>query len=153
MCINCRALRLIKACRQRQTSQPCDRPVPPYFWPLLFQKSVRPSSRSRSISATTEITCIVTFPAGLVRSTSPSARQWTRPCGRVSIPALMLHTFWYFRFFSHPPVFFRCQVIQGFMGSSLLHSFRQDFGWTVKSVRIEEEKQPFHKYIILIKFY
>ncbi|CAB5616432.1 Uncharacterised protein [Klebsiella pneumoniae] len=39
---------------------------------------VRSSSRSRSNSATAEITCIVIFPAGLVRSTPPSARQCTR---------------------------------------------------------------------------
>ena len=39
---------------------------------------VRSISRSRSNSATAAITCIVIFPAELVKSTPPSARQWTR---------------------------------------------------------------------------
>ncbi len=44
---------------------------------LVIPESVRLSKRSHSNSATAEITCIVIFPAGLVRSTPPNARQYT----------------------------------------------------------------------------
>lgn len=51
---------------------------------------VRSSSRSLSNSATAEITCMVIFPAGLVRSTPPNARQCTRISDAKSISTVFL---------------------------------------------------------------
>lgn len=54
----------------------------PNLFPVVFALAmpawVRSRSKSRSNSATAEITCIVILSAGLVRSTPPSARQCTR---------------------------------------------------------------------------
>ena len=54
----------------------------PNCFPAAFARMipdcVRSISKSRSNSATAAITCIVIFPAELVRSTPPSARQCTR---------------------------------------------------------------------------
>ena len=44
---------------------------------LTIPEWVRSSKRSRSNSATAEITCIIIFPVGLVRSMPPNAKQCT----------------------------------------------------------------------------
>lgn len=48
----------------------------PAAFALAIPESVRSSKRSLSNSATAEMTCMVLFPAGLVRSTPPKARQF-----------------------------------------------------------------------------
>ncbi len=50
----------------------------PSAFALAIPEYVRSSNKSLSNSATAEMICMVIFPAGLVRSTPPSARQCTR---------------------------------------------------------------------------
>ena len=62
----------------------------PEAFARAIPECVRSSSKSRSNSATAEITCMVILPAALVRSTPPSARQWTRISDAASCSTVFL---------------------------------------------------------------